>query len=181
MGEGSFTVACSYHVALTSLILGLPTLTVSHNPFYEQKTVGLLDAFGQPDDYAIRPGTDPEACARLLAATALDPEAGNRLRVQLALDARRMRRLRAVAGADLFARIAATVTGVDEAAPQWAGSQADIDRRVRAAEGRARTAEDRASHAETHASNLEAQISELTGSTSWRLTRPLRRLVRRVR
>jgi len=181
MGLGSFTVACSYHVALTSLMLGLPTLAVSHNPFYEQKTVGLLDAFGQADDYAIRPGADPEACARLLAATAIDPEAGNRLRVQLTLDARRMRRLRAVAGADLFARIAATVTGVDEAAPQWVGARADVDRRVRAAEGRARTAEDRAAHAETHASNLEAQMSELTASTSWRLTRPLRRLVRRVR
>lgn len=181
LGAASFSVACSYHVALTSLMLGLPTLIVAHNPFYEQKAAGLLDAFGQPAEFAIRPGADPRACARLLAATALDPVAGTRLRVQLALDGRRMRRLRAVAEADLFARIAGAVTGTDEGSPQWAGEDAAVDRRVRAAENRTRAAEDRAAHAATHATNLEAQMSELTGSTSWRLTEPLRRLVRRVR
>lgn len=181
LGEASFTVACSYHVALTSLMLGLPTLAVSHNPFYEQKTAGLLDAFGQPDGFAIRPGADPEACARLLAETALDPEAGAGLRAQLAVDARRMRRMRTVAEADLFTRIAATVAATEEGAPQWVGPDADADRRVRTAEGRARAAEERAAHTELHASNLEAQMTELTGSTSWRLTRPLRRLLRRMR
>jgi polysaccharide pyruvyl transferase WcaK-like protein len=181
IGKASFTVACSYHVALTSLMMGLPTLAVAHNPFYEQKARGLLDAFGQPDEFAIRPGADPEAYAKLLAATALDPEAGGRLRVQIALDARRMRRLRTVAEADLFTRIAATVTGIDEAAPQWVGADADLDRRVRAAGGRARAAEERAAHNALHAANLEAQMAELTGSTSWRLTAPLRRLVRRMR
>jgi hypothetical protein len=181
MGEASFTVACSYHVALTSLMLGLPTLAVSHNPFYEQKAAGLLDAFGQPDGFAIRSGDDPRACARLVAETALDPEAGAGLRAQLAVDARRMRRMRVVAEADLFTRIAATVAGAEEGAPQWVGADADADRRVRTAEGRARPAEERAAHAELHASNLEAQIAELTGSTSWRLTRPLRRLLRKMR
>jgi hypothetical protein len=181
MGAASFTLACSYHAALTSLMLGLPTLMVAHNSFYEQKTTGLLDAFGQPAEFAIRADTDPSACAQLLAATALDPEAGIRLRVQLALDARRMRRLRAVAEADLFARIAATVAGIDQAAPQWAGDEAAVDRRVRAAEGRTRVAEGRAAHAELHASNLEAQRAGLLGSTSWRVTRPLRRLRRKVR
>jgi hypothetical protein len=181
IGEGAFTLACSYHVALTSLMLGLPTLTVAHNPFYEQKAAGLLDAFGQPEEFAIRPGVDPEACAKLLAATALDPEKGGRLRVQLALDGRRMRGLRTVAEADLFTRIAATVEGVDEEAPQWIGAEADRDRRVRAAEGRGRAAEERAAQAALHAANLEAQMAELTGSTSWRLTAPLRRLTEMAR
>jgi hypothetical protein len=112
MGAASFTMACSYHAALTSLMLGLPTLAVAHNPYYEQKTAGLFDAFGQPEEFAIRPGADPRACARLLVATALDPEAGTRLRVQLALDGRRMRRLRAAAEADLFAKIAGRVSPV---------------------------------------------------------------------
>jgi polysaccharide pyruvyl transferase WcaK-like protein len=181
MGEACLTVACSYHVALTSLMLGLPTLTVAHTPFYEQKAAGLLDAFGQPAGFAIRPGDDPERCAELLATTALDAEAGSRMRVQLALDGRRIRRRRAVAEADLFARIAATVAGVDERSPEWAGTEADVDRRVRAAEGRARAGEERAAHAELHASNLQAQMSELTGSASWRLTAPLRRLAGKAR
>lgn len=181
MGAASFTVACSYHAALTSLMLSLPTLMVAHNPYYEQKTTGLLDAFGQPPEFAIRPGADPGACAQLLAATALDPEAGTRLRVQLALDGRRVRRLRAVAEADLFARIAATVAGIDEGAPQWVGDEAAVDRRVRAAEARAQAAEERAAHADHRAAELEARLAELTGSNSWRLTRPLRRLGGKVR
>lgn len=181
LDSSSFTLACSYHAALTSLMLGLPTLVVAHNPFYEQKAAGLLDAFGQPDMFAIRPGIDPRACVQLLVATALDPEAGTRLRVQLALDGRRMRRLRAVAEADLFARIAGSVAGIDEDAPQWTGGEAAVDRRVRAAEGRTRAAEDRAAHANLHASNLEAQMATLFGSASWRLTGPLRRLGEKMR
>jgi hypothetical protein len=181
MGAASFTMACSYHASLTSLMLGLPTLTISHNPFYEQKATGLLDAFAQPPEFAVRHGADPRACAELLAATALDPDAGARLRVQLALGARLLRRRRAVAEADLFARIAATVVGVDEGGPQWAGGEAVVDRRVRAAEGRVRAAEERADIAAMHAANLEKLVATLVGSTSWRLTRPLRRLGRKVR
>jgi hypothetical protein len=181
MGAASLTVACSYHAALTSLMMGLPTLTVAHNPYYEQKAAGLLDAFAQPPEFTIRPGADPRACAELLAKTALDPHAGARLRAQLAMDARRARRRRIVAEADLFARIARAVAGVEEAAPQWVGEEADADRRVREAESRGRTAEERAAHAEAHAANLEVQIAALTGSTSWRLTEPLRRLARRRR
>jgi polysaccharide pyruvyl transferase WcaK-like protein len=181
MSRASLTVACSYHAALTSLMLGLPTLMVNHNPFYEQKVVGLLDAFGQPSEFAIEPGADPRACAETVAATALDPVAGSKLRLQLALDGRRMRRLRTLAEADLFARIAVTVTGAHGGAPPWAGDLAAADRRVRSAEGRALAADGRALHAEVHASNLEAQMSDLTGSTSWRLTRPLRRLTEWLR
>lgn len=181
MGAAALTVACSYHAALTSLMLGLPTLTVAHNPYYEQKAAGLLDAFAQPPELTIRPGADPGACAELLARTALDPEAGAKHRVQLALDARRARRRRLGAEADLVARVASAVAGTEEGAPQWVGEEADADRRVREAEARARATEDRATHAEAHVANLEAQIAELTGSTSWRLTEPLRRLTEKAR
>jgi hypothetical protein len=181
MGAASLTVACSYHAALTSLMLGLPTLTVAHNAYYEQKAAGLLDAFGQPSEFTIRPGADPRACAELLAKTALDPEEGARLRVQLALGTRRQRRRRLIAEADLFARIASTVAGTAEGAPQWVGEEADADRRVREAEGRVRVTEERAAHAEVHAANLESRIAELTESTSWRLTEPLRRLTGKAR
>jgi hypothetical protein len=182
LGAASLTVACSYHAALTSLMLGLPTLTVAHNPFYEQKSAGLLDAFEQPPEFTIRPGADPRACAELVAATILGPAAERqRLRVRLAMNARRLRRRRAAAEANLFARIADTVAGAGEESPRWVGDEADADRRVRQAESRIRATEERAAHAETHAANLEARIAELTGSTSWRLTEPLRRLTRKAR
>ena len=176
MGAASLTIACSYHAALASLMLGLPTLTVAHNPYYEQKVAGLQDAFGQPEGFAIRPGADPAACAALLRRTVFDPEEGRRLRAQLALDVQRQRQRRAVAEADLFARVAATVAAIGERAPQWVGDQADTDRRVRAAESRARTAEERAALAETRASSLEAHVRELLRSASWRVTKPLRRI-----
>lgn len=181
MGRAGLTVSCSYHVGLTSLMLGLPTLLVTHTPYYEQKAAGLLDAFGQPPEFALAPGTEARPCAELLEATAFDPEAGRRLRVQLALDARRMRRRRAVAEADLFARIANTAAGIDEGAPQWAGGEAAVDRRVRAAEGRTLAAEERATVAEARAFHLEGQLATLVGSTSWRLTEPLRRLGEKAR
>jgi polysaccharide pyruvyl transferase WcaK-like protein len=181
MGAASLTFACSYHVALTSLMLGVPTLTVAHNPYYEQKTAGLLDAFDQPPEFTIRVGADPRECAELLAADALEVEAGRRLRTQLALDASRLRRRRAVAEADLFARIAGAVAGLDEGAPGCVGPEADADRRVRVAEGRTLAAEERAAAAEERAGHLEAQVSTLTKSTSWRLTAPLRRLGARLR
>lgn len=181
MSAASLTVACSYHVALTSLMLGLPTLMVSHNLYYEQKATGLLDAFAQPPEFAIRPSTDPQACAEMVIAAALDPGAGARLRVQLALDAQRLHRTRAAAEADLFARVASIVAGIDEGAPQWAGDGAASDRRVRAAEGRGRAALERATIAEMHSANLEKLVASLLDSTSWRLTRPLRRLRGKVR
>jgi hypothetical protein len=181
MGAAALTVACSYHAALTSLMLGLPTLTVAHNRYYEQKAAGLLDAFAQPPELTIRPATDPRACAELLTRTAFDPDEGPRLRIRLALDARRARRRRLGAEADLFARIAGAVAGTEETEPQWVGDEADADRRVREVEGRVRTTEDRAARAEAHAANLEAHVAELTGSTSWRLTEPLRRLTGKAR
>lgn len=181
LGMASLTFTCSYHVGLTSLMLGLPTLMASHNPYYDQKTVGLKDAFGQPPEFVVGPDVDAEALARLLTKTALDPEAGRKLRVQLALDARRLRRRRAVAEADIFARVASTVAGIDEPAPQWTGAEANADRRVREAEGRSRKAEERAAHAEVHAWNLEGQLARLVRSTSWRLTEPLRRFTERTR
>lgn len=176
MGASSFTISSSYHVALTSLMLGLPTLMLADNPYYEQKAIGLLDSFGQSPGFAIDPNVDPRACAEMVAATVVGAEADRRLRVQLALDVREQRRRRAAAEADLFSRIAGADTLLEEGTSRQAEADAEMDRRVRAAERRSGAAEERAIIAEVHAANLQAQLATLIGSTSWRLTRPLRRL-----
>jgi hypothetical protein len=181
MGASSFTISSSYHVALTSLMLGLPTLMLSDNPYYEQKAVGLLDAFGQPPGFVIDPDVDPRACAEMVAATAVDAEPGRRLRVQLALDARGQRRRRAAAEADLLARIAGAGDRLGEGGSQQTEAEAEVHRRVRAAERRAGAAEERAMIAEVHTANLQTQLATLIGSTSWRLTEPLRRLGTKAR
>lgn len=40
------TVACSYHVTLTSLLSGMPTVLLADNEYYEQKALGLRHLFG---------------------------------------------------------------------------------------------------------------------------------------
>lgn len=54
------TVSCSYHVALTSLLAGIPAVLLAQNDYYAQKAAGLRDLFrlgptrvgvaGTPDD-----------------------------------------------------------------------------------------------------------------------------------
>jgi hypothetical protein len=40
------TVSCSYHVALTSLLAGMPTVMLAENAYYDQKAAALRDLFG---------------------------------------------------------------------------------------------------------------------------------------
>jgi hypothetical protein len=46
--EADLTLCCSYHVGLTSLLLGIPALLVHSNGYYRQKHRGLVRAFGLP-------------------------------------------------------------------------------------------------------------------------------------
>lgn len=62
------TVACSYHVTLTSLLAGIPALLLAENSYYDQKAAGLRDLFGLDDRMVgVRGGPDDAA----LAAAAL--------------------------------------------------------------------------------------------------------------
>ncbi len=50
-GLGAFrrarlTVSCSYHVALTSLLAGIPAVLLAQNDYYAQKAAGLRNLFG---------------------------------------------------------------------------------------------------------------------------------------
>ncbi len=49
--HASLTLSCSYHVALTSLMLEIPTVLISDNPYYTQKSAGLSEAFGLPPGF----------------------------------------------------------------------------------------------------------------------------------
>jgi polysaccharide pyruvyl transferase WcaK-like protein len=185
IGCASLTVACSYHVALTSLMLGLPTVTIRDNPYYAQKSAGLLDAFGQPPQFATGSDADPATLAGLLAAAALDPEGASALRQQLRVDASAQRLRRAAVEAELLGRITGATSAKGGTGP---AVQAVADRRVRAAEQhrldaeqRAAAAAERATLAEQGVAHLEGQLGALLGSSSWRLTAPLRRLGARRR
>jgi len=69
LGHADLTLSCSYHVALTSLLLGVPAALVAENSYYAQKAGGLLEDFGLPPAFAPHPGQAPaEAAEQLLGA-----------------------------------------------------------------------------------------------------------------
>ncbi len=70
LGAAELTVGCSYHVALTSAVLGVPPVLVSDNRYYAQKSSGLRAAFELPEELLLRP-PHPGAAATGIAATAL--------------------------------------------------------------------------------------------------------------
>jgi hypothetical protein len=48
MRNADLTICCSYHTTLTSLVLGIPTVTLYTNPYYAHKHRGLSLDFGIP-------------------------------------------------------------------------------------------------------------------------------------
>jgi hypothetical protein len=71
--EGVLTLSCSYHVALTSLMLGVPTVLLRENRYYEQKAAGLAEAFGAPPGFAAVSSEEAGEGAAELVRELLDP------------------------------------------------------------------------------------------------------------
>jgi hypothetical protein len=53
LAAGMATVSCSYHVALTSLLMGIPAVLLQASPYYRQKHDGLGQIFGLPADLVL--------------------------------------------------------------------------------------------------------------------------------
>ncbi|HEU4599906.1 MAG TPA: hypothetical protein VFS26_09170, partial [Solirubrobacterales bacterium] len=90
LAAATLTVSCSYHVALTSLLLGVPTVILRDNPYYEQKAAGLLADFELPAAFSPAPSDDPAGSAAAIADH-LRGEQGERLRARLAANAGALR------------------------------------------------------------------------------------------
>lgn len=59
------TVSCSYHVTLTSLLAGIPTVFLAQNDYYAQKAAGLRDLFELGAEQVGVPGTPKDARAAI--------------------------------------------------------------------------------------------------------------------
>lgn len=57
------TVCCSYHVALTSLLAGIPAVLVSSNRYYDQKAAGLRSLFEDAADLVGVQGDEHDVAA----------------------------------------------------------------------------------------------------------------------
>jgi hypothetical protein len=111
LAGAALTVSCSYHAALTSLLLGVPAALLSDNAYYEQKAAGLLDDFGLPPSFSLHSGDDPGRTASEIG-TLLDE--GPRLQPRLLAAADAVLERRAEVEAELLAAIAEARAAVAE-------------------------------------------------------------------
>jgi polysaccharide pyruvyl transferase WcaK-like protein len=172
MRRARLSVTCSYHAALTSLMLGIPTLPVRDTAYYEQKTAGLLEDFAMPRDLALRSSEDPERLAKRATEELLGPD-GSPCRERLEAAGGRLRVRRESAEELLLTRLEAAQRG-RPVTPAFLAERRDGERRIAAVADRARERERRASA-------VEGDLARLRSSCSWRLTAPLRTVSERVR
>jgi polysaccharide pyruvyl transferase WcaK-like protein len=194
LGEASLTLSRSYHVALTSLMLGVPALLLGDNSYYEQKATGLREDFDLPPELTATSGDDPLAVAAGIAPLlAASPAA--KLRAGLAAAAERQRRRRARTEVELLGRLAgaageALAGRIEEQAErlrlrstepvqlqaQLNALQEEQDLLRRRLDESPLEAELRVRAAETEAAEARAELTTILRSRSWRLLAPLRRL-----
>jgi polysaccharide pyruvyl transferase WcaK-like protein len=165
--RSTLTLSCSYHVALTSLMYGVPAVLLADNPYYEQKATGLFDSFDLPADFIAHSETDSRQRAREVATIVLDEERAAALRTGLARGARSLRERHEATEAELLRRIGAAAIGSLGATSPDPGALREAERRAAAAE--------------RDAAEARAQLATVLGSRSWRLAAPLRRIAARLR
>lgn len=91
IGDAGLCVACSYHVALTSLMLSVPTLMLRGNDYYAQKHAGLRQVFGLPEDllFDFR-DAGPEGIAQVAVKVMTDEASRRDLRSSLRIGTARL-------------------------------------------------------------------------------------------
>ncbi len=193
--QAQLTLSCSYHVALTSLMLEVPAVLIGDNAYYEQKAGGLREDFGLPPAFTTATDADPSSCAAAVAAVLLDKERRGELGSGLAVAAERLRRRRGATEAALLARLGGAVAAalsdrveaLTERVRQHAAEPAELQARLAALQSEVEElrrlvaespleAELRVQEAETRAEAAEATLDAALGSRSWRMAAPLRRV-----
>jgi hypothetical protein len=183
--RAALTLSCSYHVALTSLMLGVPAVLLRDNAYYEQKAGGLAEAFGLPDAFTLDVGADPIERARDIAGIVLDEQRDAAVRNRLALGANQVRARRARTEVELLARLggaasaalAARVEEVGERLRERSAEPAELLARLSVLESELEAMAARAPGGAASEKTLE----RILASRSWRMTEPLRWVGARLR
>ncbi len=196
MRRAGLTLSCSYHVALASLMVGVPAALVAGTDHYRHKAEGLRRAFGLPEALILDPATEPGPAAEAIIALLDDQRARESLSSAIADGQQRALRLRAEAERELLGELARSfadalaaridLLGADpglaerpatELVARLAAIREDFAAALADAElarEAAATAAERESGAEAERSRAQEALSELERSRSWRLTEPLR-------
>jgi hypothetical protein len=192
--QASLTLSCSYHVALTSLMLEVPAVLLSNNPYYAQKAAGLREDFELPAPFTTTASADPVLGAREIATTVLDGEHRAAQRRRLATQASHVIRRRCSAETELLAHMgSAAMTALSnrievlaerlrersaepvELLAQVAKLQSEQEELRRLGEvGSPLEAELRAQEAEGRSAEAHEQLATILHSRSWRILAPLR-------
>jgi hypothetical protein len=184
------TVSCSFHVALTSLLLEVPAILIRDNAYYAQKATGLTETFGLPRTFGLDSTVDPLAAARDIATVVLDEKESALLRRRLSAAAGRVRERRADVEVELLSRLggaatAALTTRVAEVAERLRErSREPAELLTRLSLLQSENGEPPAPSAAAGAGSegvAEVTLAKVLGSRSWRMTAPLRRLGARLR
>jgi polysaccharide pyruvyl transferase WcaK-like protein len=102
LSRAVLTISCSFHVALTSLLLGVPAVLLRNNPYYDQKARGLLADFELPAEFSPSYEDDPQQCAARIAPALFG---GPAPREELRAAAGRVRRRRSEVEVEVLARV----------------------------------------------------------------------------
>jgi hypothetical protein len=191
LGQATLTLSCSYHVALTSMSVGVPAILLRDNAYYEQKAAGLAKAFGLPPAFALDSSADPRAAATEVAGVALDERRSLDLAHRLGAGASHLREQRAGVEIELLARLGAA------AASALTARLGELSERLRerSAEPAAllvqlselQTQNEAAGAVPDASATLpedgaaQETLAAVLGSRSWRLTAPLRRARAQIR
>ncbi|HEX9966623.1 MAG TPA: polysaccharide pyruvyl transferase family protein [Solirubrobacterales bacterium] len=193
MRRATVTLSCSYHVALTALLAGVPTVLLRDTAYYDQKAAGLAAAFELPPAFALSSSADAGAAARELAPLLLGDSSA--LRAHLALRAGRVRERRADVEVEVLSRLggaaAAALGGELGAATERLRERSAEPAALLAELATLRSAQETAAPprnvyfesatADAGSTDAEQQLATLLGSRSWRITEPLRRFGARLR
>jgi hypothetical protein len=175
MRRADLTVSCSYHVALTSLVLEVPAVLVRSDLYYGQKADGLRRDFSLPSELFPHLEGDPESAAA--AATRTLGLGENAPGLALAAGRERVLRRRAELERELGDALATLLEPADTGARPPVVPVADYEALLVAL----RHAHERADAHVADTAWYRARLSDIENSASWRLTGAARNAKRRLR
>ena len=178
LAAAELTVATSYHVALSSLLAGIPAILVCENDYYSQKAQGLARDFALPPALFPSPGLEPREAASAVLRALADAD-GPLRRESLTERAREVLSRRRAAESELRREL-------HQVLGAWPASEPSERKPSVAAEDRdvllasLDWAHARIEWYEENRALQEQHFRDLTQTVSWRLTAPIRAVKNQV-
>ena len=179
LAAAELTVATSYHVALSSLLAGVPAILVSENDYYSQKAQGLAHDFALPPALFPHPGLEPREAASAVLHALADAD-GPLRRESLTERARQVLSRRRAAESELRRELHEVLGARPASAPSARRPSVAAEDRdallasLYWAHARIAALGDEIEWYEENRVLQDQHLRDLTQTVSWRLTAPIR-------